>query len=250
MSDTQLRSPSGPHPDALIVAHGAPSDPAPQEAALRALASHVADQLPGWRVRGATLAAEGALESALAGMRAPFVYPFFMAEGWFTGTNLPKRLTEAGVKDAQQLRPYGTDPDLPAVMARTARRGAQQAGMDTADAVLLIAAHGSGVSRRSADSTHEMVAHLSRTSGFARVVAGFIEEPPYLAQVARDTGQAVCLPFFALRAGHVLYDIPSALREAGFAGPTLPPIGASDETPAMIASALRRASEGGDAGAA
>ena len=44
---------------ALIVAHGNPSDPAPQEAALSRLAAQVAKQLPGWGLRGATLAKAG-----------------------------------------------------------------------------------------------------------------------------------------------------------------------------------------------
>ncbi len=227
--------------DALIVAHGAPSDPAPQEIIIKTLAARVADYLPGWRVKGATLAAEGALENALKGMTTPFIYPFFMAEGWFTGTNLPKRLNGAGVTDAHQLRPYGTDPDLPALMARTARRGARKAGLTPADSALLIAAHGSNISRRSSESTYEMVEHLSRIGGFARVVAGFIEEPPYLSDVARDAGPALCLPFFALNAGHIVDDVPLALSEAGFIGPTLPPIGQAEETPALIAAALRRA---------
>ncbi len=50
---------------ALIVAHGQPSDPAPAEAELAALADAVAAHLPGWRVGHATLAASGALASAL-----------------------------------------------------------------------------------------------------------------------------------------------------------------------------------------
>ncbi|MEH6750754.1 MAG: cobalamin biosynthesis protein CbiX, partial [Paracoccaceae bacterium] len=90
--------PSAPPPrDALIVAHGAPADPAPQEEVLQALAAATAPHLPaGWRVRGATLAADGALEAALHGLTDPLIYPFFMAEGFITGTLLPRRLTEAG----------------------------------------------------------------------------------------------------------------------------------------------------------
>jgi len=238
MPNTTAPNP-GDTADALIVAHGAPSDPAPQESVLKTLAAHVAGHLPGWRVKGATLAAEGALENALDGMSAPFVYPFFMAEGWFTGTNLPRRLSQAGVTDALQLRPFGTDPALPAVMARTARAGALKAGMTPGQTTLVIAAHGSAVSRRSADSTHAMVAQLTRIGEFNRVIPGFIEEPPYLADEARDIGPALCLPFFALSAGHVIDDIPMALKQAGFSGPTLPPIGQAEETPAMIAAALR-----------
>ncbi|MFN3647705.1 MAG: CbiX/SirB N-terminal domain-containing protein [Gemmobacter sp.] len=230
-------------PAALIVAHGAPADPAPQEAALQALAARVQARLPGgWQVMGATLAMPQALEAALAALPAPLVYPFFMAEGWFTGRELPRRLAAAGAGGLRRLAPFGVDPDLPALVARVARDGAAAAGIDPAGATLLLAAHGSKLSRTSAESTHAMAGRMRRESGFARVAVGFVEEAPFLADAARGLGRAaVCLPFFALRAGHVVGDVPEALAEAGFAGALLPEIGAQDATAALIAAALLRA---------
>ncbi|HEY9020257.1 CbiX/SirB N-terminal domain-containing protein [Seohaeicola sp. SP36] len=232
--------PSAPPPrDALIVAHGAPADPAPQEEVLQALAAATAPHLPaGWRVRGATLAADGALEAALHGLTDPLIYPFFMAEGFFTGTLLPRRLTEAGATNARQTAPFGVDPALPDLMARVALAAAEGRPEDTK---LLVAAHGSKVSRTSADSTHAMVAALGPLTGFNRILAGFVEEAPFLADQARALGAGICLPFFALEAGHVVGDIPEALEEAGFQGPILPPIGQHPEVPALIAAALMRA---------
>jgi sirohydrochlorin ferrochelatase len=133
---------------ALIVAHGSPADPFPQEAALKSLAVRVAMRLPGWRIAGTTLAAEGALEQALARLDRPLVYPFFMAEGWFTRTTLPRRLTAAGATDLQQLPAFGTDPALPALMARVALDAARAARLDPAQTTLLLAAHGSPSLRR------------------------------------------------------------------------------------------------------
>ena len=232
--------PSAPPPrDALIVAHGAPADPAPQEEVLQALAAATAPHLPaGWRVRGATLAADGALEAALHGLTDPLIYPFFMAEGFFTGTLLPRRLTEAGATNARQTAPFGVDPALPDLMARVALAATEGRPEDTK---LLVAAHGSKVSRTSADSTHAMVAALRPLTGFNRILAGFVEEAPFLADQARALGAGICLPFFALEAGHVVGDIPEALEEAGFQGPILPPIGQHPEVPALIAAALMRA---------
>lgn len=233
----------GAHPrDALIVAHGAPADPAPQELILRALAAATASHLPqGWRLRGATMAAEGALEAALDGLHDPLIYPFFMAEGFFTGTLLPRRLAAAGVAGAVQTAPFGVDPALPALMARTALEAARDAGIPPADSALLVAAHGSKVSRTSADSTHAMVAALGPMTGFGRILAGFVEEAPFLEDQARALGHGICLPFFALEAGHVVGDIPEALAAAQFKGPTLPPIGQHPDVPALIAHALIRA---------
>lgn len=226
---------------ALIVAHGSPADPFPQEAALKALAVRVAMRLPGWRVRGTTLAAEGALEQALSRLDRPLIYPFFMAEGWFTRTTLPRRLVAAGAADLHQLPAFGTDPALPALMARVALGAARAQGMDPAQTTLLLAAHGSKVSRASAEITEDMARRLRAATPFARVTAGFVEEPPFLADAARDLGPAICLPFFALRAGHVAQDVPEALAEAGFTGPLLPAIGEHADAAALIAAALTRA---------
>ena len=228
-------------PSAILVAHGAPADPPSQERVLQALAAAVGGLLPGWVVRGATLAADGELESALAGLDAPFVYPFFMAEGWFTGTHLPRRLAQAGATGARQLPPLGVDPDLPALIAQVTMAAAGRAGIAPETATLLLAAHGSKVSRVSADSTWAMAAALRPLTRFARITAGFVEETPFLAQAATGLSPAICLPFFALHAGHVADDVPQALAAAGFTGPLLPEIGSDPAIPGLIAAALRRA---------
>jgi len=227
-------------PDAIIVAHGAPSDPQPQEARMHRLAADVARLLPGWRLRGATLAMPGALSAALAGMEAPIIYPFFMAEGWFTGRALPKALADGGVI-ARQTAPFGVDPGLPALTAEAALQGAVRAGIAPAGATLVLAAHGSQVSRSSAEGAFAMAERLRGLTRFAEIRFGLIEEPPFLADAARGVDTGLCLPFFALRAGHVETDIPQALAQAGFSGPLLPAIGEHPKVPALIAAALRRA---------
>ena len=232
---------SGEGKEALLVAHGSPADPAPQEAVMMALAVRVAMWLPGWQVRGATLASSGSLDQAVSRMRAPLVYPFFMAQGWFTRTTLPKRLEAAGATGLHQLAPFGTDPALPRLMVQAARAGAQAGGLDPGRTCLLIAAHGSKVSRTSADSTWAMVDQLREKAGFASVQAGFVEEAPFLAETATGLGRAICLPFFALSAGHVVDDVPDALAQAGFDGILLPPIGENVGVAPLIATALLQA---------
>ncbi|MDO9524177.1 MAG: CbiX/SirB N-terminal domain-containing protein [Gemmobacter sp.] len=225
---------------ALIVAHGSPADPAPHEAALQALAQAVNALMPGWTVRGATLAAPGALEAALSCLDAPLIYPFFMAEGWFTGREHPRRLRVSGAETARQVSPFGVDPALPDLMARVATEGARAAGMDPVTATLVLAAHGSKISRTSSDSTTAMARALSTRTTFKKITCGFVEEAPFLTDAACGLGPAVCLPFFALRAGHVLDDVPKALAEAGFDGPLLPEIGAHPDVPSLICAALLR----------
>ncbi len=230
--------PNAPARQVLIVAHGSPADPATQEAALMALAVRVALWLPGWQVRGTTLAAPGALEHALAGLDRPMIYPFFMAEGFFTRTTLPKRLAAAGHPDLTRLPAFGHDPALPALMADLARTACGDNGLDPARTTLLIAAHGSQVSRASATITESVARVLRTTSGFQKIVTGYVEEAPFLQEVARLNGPALCLPFFALRAGHVMDDVPHALSQAGFTGPLLPPLGEAPPIARMIAGSL------------
>lgn len=197
---------------------------------MQALAVRVAMWLPGWRIRGTTLALPDALELALTALNRPLIYPFFMAEGWFTRTNLPRRLAGAGAGGLQQLLPFGTDPALPDLIA----------GAVMGRGPVLLAAHGSKVSKTSSDTTYQMAATLE-ARGIGPVRVGFVEEAPFLADVAREAAMGVCLPFFALRAGHVVDDVPQALAEAQFNGDLLPPIGEHIGVAQLIAAALQRA---------
>ncbi len=228
-------------PAAVIVSHGSPSDPLPQERAMAALADAVQGLTPGWRIVSATLAAEGSLEAAVRDAPQAVVYPFFMAEGWFTRTTLPRRLAAAGAATPRQLPCFGHAPELPRLTARAAMDGAEAAGLDPANCSLLLAAHGSQVSRASADGAKAMAALLRRLTPFRQVLTGFVEEAPFITDVARGLAPAICLPFFALRAGHVSDDVPAALARAGFSGLLLPAIGEHDEVPQIIAAALSRA---------
>lgn len=227
---------------ALIVAHGQPSDPAPAEADLAHIAAAVSQHLPGWQLRSATLACPGALATALSGLTAPLIFPFFMADGWFIRTVLPRQLFDAGSVHHTILPPFGLMPETHALAAAAARKATLGRGWKVADTTLILAAHGSGRSLYPAQAARATEAHIAADSGFAEVRTGFIEEEPELAVIARNAGaKAICLPLFVARWGHVLTDIPRALSEAGFRGPMLAPIGLRPEVPGIIAGALEGA---------
>lgn len=221
---------------AVIVSHGQPGEPEPQEQAIRDLAARVATENPGCEVRGATLAMPGALADACDDHS--LIYPMFMAEGWFTGTQLPRKLAEAGAANARIMRPFGTDPALPPLIVRLTHRAAAEQGWAPNDTTLLLTAHGSGRSQASFNITSALADLIA--PHFARVVTGFVEQDPFIAEAAQGLARAVSLPFFALRAEHVTDDLPQALDQAGFDGPRLEPIGLASEVPAIIADALRR----------
>lgn len=218
--------------DFILVAHGFPSNPDPAEAALEALATQVAAHVPEMRVISATLAKPGALARALETLPRARIYPFFMAEGWFTSRQLPRRLADLGSR-AEILSPFGADPALPALVIKTVT----EAGPGD----LILCAHGSQVARSSRMATMAMAERISHSLPGRRIAPAFLEEDPHLRDIAAQHPEAICLPFFALRAGHVDRDIPEALAQAAFRGQLLPAIGERPEAANLIADALRRA---------
>ncbi|MEZ5780001.1 MAG: CbiX/SirB N-terminal domain-containing protein [Paracoccaceae bacterium] len=224
---------------ALIIAHGQPSEPGPPEAEMAALARAVAAHLPGWQIGSATLAAPDALRIALQSSDKPSIFPFFMADGWFIRSLLPRRLAEADEPDLPVLTPFGLLAETAALAVTVARDAAAAQGWTEAETTLVLAAHGSGRSPRPAASAHRIADVFAAESGFKTIRTGFIEQRPVLADAARGSGaKSLCLPLFVARWGHVVADIPAALAEAGFAGHLLDPLGVHPEVPAIIARAI------------
>lgn len=193
------------------------------------LAAQVEALLPGWSVRAATLAEDGAMARAVTGREGGLVFPMFMAGGWFTRVQIPKRLAEAGAEGWTVLEPFGCDPlvhDLCVTLVREA--GADQ---------VILAAHGSFKSPAPSDIARHVAGRIAGETG-ADVVTGFIDEEPQLASLTGRAG--VCLPFFAAGGGHVSDDIPAALEAAGFEGRILPPVGLDARVPGIIAAAITR----------
>ena len=228
------------NPQAIIVAHGSPSFPKAQERVIAALAARVETLLPDLRVRGATLAAPGALNTRMDEIDhpKPLIYPFFIAPGWFTDVCLPERLESRVVR---QLPPLGVDSALPELIAVEVEKKLADQGLVAQDTALLIAAHGSPGHPESGDAVRQFSDTLSERLRPRSLHIGFIEEPPLLADAARIQTPAICVPFFAIKAGHVVHDVPEALAQAKYNGLTLPPLIDYPHIDRFVANALRRA---------
>lgn len=223
--------------DALIVSHGQPSDPDVGEAEIAALAAAVARHLPDARIEGVTLAAPGRIEALSAARPGALIYPMFMADGWFTQVQLPKRLAK-GV--GPQMVSFGLDCTLPMLAARWLGQICTDRTLQPYETDLVIAGHGSGKSRRVSDATRAFADRVAEAFGPRSVRCGFVEEDPSLTDALSGLGpDAICLPFFAARRGHVLEDLPEAVAASGFQGIVLDPIGLHPDVPKMIADALR-----------
>ncbi len=212
---------------------------------MRALAQAVATQMPGWSVAGATLAAPGALKAAVEGFgpgsnpEPLLVYPHFMSDGWFVSDELPRRLAAAGSGAHRVVPAFGTDPAVQRLCLERVAEGA--AAHPPGSVAVMLAAHGSPSDPRPAAAARAAAAVIAGSGRFREILTGFVDEAPYLAEAARVSAPALCLPFFAGRAGHVEGDLPKALAEADFPGSILDPIGTDPAAPEIIAAALMRA---------
>ena len=216
----------------LLVSHGQPSAPEPAEAELATLAEAVQRLMPDTQILSATLAAPGALARAAASAQTRGqVYPLFMAGGWFTRVQLPKRLAEAGAKGWTILEPMGCDPRVHALALEILRENHPASS-------IILAAHGSGKSPAPAAIATRLAARIAQELG-VRTQAGFLEQSPKIAEATGHGPNALCLPFFAANLTHVTEDVPEALKAAGFQGRVLPALGLDPRLPALIANAAR-----------
>lgn len=222
---------------ALMVSHGQPSAPPPAEIHLAYMAAQVSEHLPDWEVRSATLSAKGALEAAM--VDAAVVFPFFMAQGYFTARVLPGRLTGWRYRMAA---PFGLLPDLPRSTAALLQSEIHSRNWDAAETQILLAAHGSARGPKAAEAAEAFATALRQTLPAPKISTGFVEEHPFVNEAAAPLGgQSLCLPFFAQSGEHVREDIPEALEKAHFQGALLPSLGASPAAPALIAAAIEAA---------
>lgn len=228
---------NAPSPKALIVSHGQPSDPLPAASEMAAFAARVAEHLPDWQVASVTLAEESALKRALDAMGpGGLVYPMFMAGGWFTKVNLPKRLEEAGAENWKVLDAFGTDPRVQDLAVTILGEAGLGEGGE-----LLLAAHGSFRSAAPSEVAISVAEKARLSLGLSRADAAFIDQHPQISEAKGFQDTAVCLPFFAARGGHVIDDLPAALEEAGFQGRVLQPLGLDPRIPGLVALALKAA---------
>lgn len=230
---------------AIVVGHGERGRDF-SNAILRGHAKAVGDALPAIPVAAGVLSGLPTVEAALAkvansGARTILVYPYFMAAGFFVGTKIPKRIAEAGFAGrCRVLAPLGADPGLPPLIMRKAIDVAEtQLEKPASQCRLLLAGHGSKVSRASAEATEAVATELRAAGRFASVVTAFLEEAPFLTDVvAADAKPTVIVGFFNGDGLHAGEDVPEAMADA--IGPVAytGAIGGMPEVAGLIANAI------------
>ncbi len=238
---------------AVIVAHGERGG-AFSNAIVKLHAENAAAELPHMAITAGVLSGEPALEAALIDVAqltdGPiFLYPFFMAPGYFVNVKLPKRLADAGVAQrCRVLAPFGLENPLPNIIRDKAMVTAGELGVPSTQARLLLVGHGSKVARASAETTQSVAASLRALGGFAHIEAAFLEEAPFIDDaVLADTRPTIVVGFFNGDGLHAAEDVPQAIGKFDGAIAYTGPVGAFPEASILITRSIADALNASDA---
>jgi sirohydrochlorin cobaltochelatase len=149
------------------------------------------------------------------------LYPLFMSDGYYVRDAIPGRLGIANGVDAQRRRiridaPLGLHPGLPRLLANAASRAALGDGIVPSSATLLLVAHGSATSTRSADVARRLRDAIAGECAFARLEVAFLEEPPFLPETLSACPRPVIvIGLFAGCGMHVEDDLHGAVQALG-----------------------------------
>jgi sirohydrochlorin cobaltochelatase len=186
-----------------------------------------------------------------------FLVPFLMSDGVATRTVIPGLLgfegapgdvvhPEFAAADTTLFycEPVGLHPGFADVIRGRVLVSCARQGWQPAQAGVLLVAHGTEKDAASGLAARRHAARLSGSGEFARVSVAFLEEPPYLADVA-DLGDrpTVVVGLFAESGLHGERDVPRLLKAAGGRAETVTytgPIGADPAMAELIVDQARR----------
>ncbi len=147
-----------------------------------------------------------------------FVVPFFISDGYFTETVLPRELgvtppkSRVDGKLVHYCQPVGTHEAMTRVILHRAET-VVNGTVPPSDVALFIAGHGTDRNENSAKSIHRQVDLMRKRKQYAEVHAIFMDQEPrieacYTMARARNL---VVVPFFISDGLHTQEDIPRSL---------------------------------------
>lgn len=164
--------------------------------------------------------------------RRVVIVPFFLSEGYFCNSVIPKHLgltdldEASGVRSkpdpAQSLcyaRALGADSRITAYILKRARDVVLQFPFPrppkASETTLVLAGHGTERSKQSREAADQHAATIRGTGEYAAVHTVFLEEEPRIPEVYRlaQTRNIVVVPFFTSDGLHTREDIPMLLGE-------------------------------------
>ena len=136
-----------------------------------------------------------------------YAVPFFMAEGYFVDQVIPREL-RLPVDGVVYTEPVGTHASMTDVIEQ--RADSAYDGGTNEDVALAVVGHGTDRNPKSAESALEHVGRIRNRGRFAEVKALFMDEAPYIDDVADhfESDDVVVVPFFSSDGYHTQEDIP------------------------------------------
>ena len=147
------------------------------------------------------------------------VVPAMTAEGYYTKTVIPKRLTENAnypyfnVTIAPAL---GTHPSLVGIVARRIRLLLHQNRLDRSETTVVIVGHGTRRNPNSGRTTFDLATSVNQRVA-VDVVPAFIDQDPEIGWVRSRISKpnVVVIPFLMGMGPHVTSDVPEAFELIG-----------------------------------
>jgi sirohydrochlorin cobaltochelatase len=205
----------------LIAAHGSHLDPRSSEPVHR----HAATLRRSGRfdrVLTGFWKEEPALCRSLDGVGADrvVVVPFFMADGYFTRTIIPRELAQCFAGELCITSPVGLAPGVTDLVAESVR----VAGATASDTVVVLG-HGTPRNETSAAAAACHAAKLAATGEFARVLPLYLDQEPSIAgfNPAGCPGRLIVVPLFVSDGWHVGTSIPDAMASGPMRDAVLTP---------------------------
>jgi sirohydrochlorin cobaltochelatase len=164
------------------------------------------------------------------------VVPFFMEDGYFTQTAIPRALPDAPI---DLCPPIGLHAMMPDLLEQQAIRAAVSHGLDPAGTAVLVIGHGSATNPGQPLTLHRHTAALAARKRFVHTAHACLEEPPFVPDVLRAIRSlpVIVIGYFANHGGHVRHDVPTLLdaerQERGPQGHGIYAAGNVTEHPAM-----------------
>lgn len=192
----------------LILGHGSHLNPGSSEP-IHAHADSLREREEFDEVRTAFWKEEPSFREVLRTLESDHVYavPFFMAEGYFVDEVIPREL-RLPQERVVYTEPVGTHSSMTDVIVERALSVYE--GDAEKDVALAVVGHGTDRNPKSAESALEHVERIRDGGGFAEVDALFMDEPPYIDDVADrfESDEVVVVPFFSSDGYHTQEDIP------------------------------------------
>ena len=200
----------------ILAAHGA-GDGSEANRGLLKLADTLRARRPGVRFGCAFWKGTPSFEEAARNSRGqgPVVVPIMASDGYYARRRLPQEWAKGDPSRSFVIAPpIGTLPAFPCILATKVGEAVTDMTRRGLNPVVLLVGHGTTRVRSSGDAARWVRDELALSFPHTEILTAFLDESPYLSEVAGSLGgrPVVAAPLLLGGGPHVLVDLAGALR--------------------------------------